>query len=95
MKNLQKTMQFIILLILTVTLLVSCGKQNAPLTTKTGTSGALVTTGTVQMPAPVTRRNRPIKPATSSGTSMAVVQEKMLERVKNIATLDDLAAFSS
>lgn len=95
MKNLQKTMQFIILLILTATLLVSCGKQNAPLATKTETSGALTATGTTQLPVPATRRNnRPIKPATSSGMSVIVAQEKMMERIKSIVTLDDLATFS-
>lgn len=88
-------MQVVILLILTGTLLVSCGKQDTPPVT-TGTSGVLVATGTIQVPVPATRRNnRSVKSVASSGASVSAAQEKMLERVKNIATLDDLVALNS
>lgn len=89
-------MQVIILLILTGTLLVSCEKQNAPLATKTGTTGALAATGTTQLPVPaIKRNNRPIKPVTSSGTSVIAAQKKMMDQIQNVTTLADLAAFSS
>lgn len=86
--------KFLSVFIIGGTLLVSCGKQDPPLVI-IGTSGALVTTGTIQLPVSITRGNiRHIKPVTSSATSVVVTQEKMMERIKNIATLDDLVTFS-
>lgn len=91
--------RFCIILVL-IGILSSCSfsspikKQEASLTT-TGATGALVTTGTVRVSPAMRRNNRSIKPVTSSGVSVSVTQEKMLERVKNIATLDDLVAFNS